>query len=74
MCSTLTWIEPKDNPPAAIVNTQTDWSEVADELLELDGNGDSWSAIIGTADISVINGPNFISVSGTTVMFNPTVD
>ena len=72
-CSTLTWEMPTDNPPEVYADTQTDWSSVADELLEHDGNGVSWSAILGTAEISLINGPDFISVSGTTITFNATV-
>ena len=72
-CLTLTWEEPTNNPPEIPINTQTEWSSVSDKLIELDGNGDSWSDILGTAEISVINGPSFISVVGTTIRFNPTV-
>ena len=69
----FTWQIPTLPPVTVPVNSQTDWS-VSDQL-EVDSENASWSVIHGTAAISVINGPipNFISVSGTTITFNPTV-
>ena len=67
----MMWQEPSGNPTPIVANTVSTWA--VNDQLEVDSNSESWSAIYGPADISVINDHGFISVEGNVVTFAPTV-